>query len=397
MDSRLFSARSPGDLVRGVQAGVETFVPHPLPPRLEYDAAFVSAYGAAAAALGSVRESLPEEDGFDPYLMVYPLLTREAYFTSRMENTITTPQQLVLFEGKDREAVAGAGDEDDATRQTRETFNYIRASRKSLELIREGRPVGQHLIRAAHAELLRGVRGEDKTPGQFRTGQVHIGKRKYDAIADARFVPPPPERVPELMNGLEQYVLRAADAPGHPPLVDLALIHYQFETIHPFFDGNGRIGRLLIPLLLCSKGLLPQPLVHMSQVLESRDREYKDRMLEVSTEGRWLEWVIFFLAAFRESAEGTLRKTKELRQLRLKYRQLAVSRRASILLTKLIDEIVRTGSITFNQAARLLNVQHGVAAKHVRALERRGILKEVTGRRRSLEFVAPELLECIFR
>jgi Fic family protein len=179
-------------------------------------------------------------------------------------------------------------------------------------------------------------------------------------------------------------------------LVDLALVHYQFETIHPFYDGNGRIGRLLIPLILITQGRIKQPLLYVSAYLDRNKEEYQDRLFRVSTRGEWKEWILFFLKTIERSAEDCTSKAEKLRALREEYMQRITTPRSSALTVNLIDELFQNPVLTFKHAEGVLNVSQPQASAHVRKLERLGIVKEQTGGSRNLRFVPEELLEIAF-
>ncbi|NUN53147.1 MAG: Fic family protein [Planctomycetaceae bacterium] len=388
-----FKEGYPGRLVE-TGSGVLAFVPDPLPPRaIPVDMALLKANGAAHAALGALQMAFPPED-YDPFLMVHPLLGREAVCSSRMEGTFTTPRELALFDigGGVEPKVRGRVDA-----ETREVVNYIRAVRKGLSLIREENlPVCHRLIRAAHAVLMEGVRGSTSRPGEYRRDQNYIGRR-VDGIGGARFVPPPPGEVPAAMDRLEAFINTEATRAGSIDLlVAFALIHYQFETIHPFEDGNGRIGRMLIPLLMVEKGLLKEPLLHLSPVLEKRKEEYVERMLAVSREGDWRGWLLFFLEVVEKAAGETVAKAASLRRLRAAYDEKVLTRRSSALLPRLLDEVFRRNSITIKDAATILRVTEPQAAAHIHRLEALQILEEMTGNAKYQRFACPDIMGIIF-
>jgi Fic family protein len=317
----------------------------------------------------------------NPYLVGSPLLRREAILSSRIEGTITTPEQLVLLEA--------TGTTTDLSGDTKEVLNYTSAMNLGLNLL-EKLPICLRLIRDVHGELLAGVRGEEERPGEFRNTQNYVGRRT-ETIHSARYVPPPVEEMHLLLNDLEAYL---HEDPGDVPcLVRLALIHYQFEAIHPFRDGNGRVGRLLIPLVLCSQGRMPEPLLYLSGFFEQYRDEYVELLLRVSQVGDWIAWIRFFLRAVAQCSEDSASQCDRLLRLRQGYRERFQAARSSALLQKLLDGLFMVPSTTIGQAAKFLKVTHASASSNLRKLEQAGILEELTGRRRGQVFVAREILD----
>jgi Fic family protein len=377
-----FNESSPGTLV-GIPEGVSAFVPSPLPPPLDWDSALANNYGAAREAVGRLDATLPGHE-INPYLIARPLLNREAIYSSQMEGTYTTPNELALLEV----------DEVDTSHEAREVRNYVLAMERGLELIRQANlPVCHRLIREIHRTLMTGVRGENRRPGEYRDSQNFIGRR-IDGLEGARFVPPPVTTMRQAMDALEAYINRPPD--DTPLLVDLALIHYQFETIHPFLDGNGRIGRLLVPLMLCERERIRAPLLYISAYLERNKDAYNDLMLRVSTQGDWRRWIVFFLNAIEHSADEAINKAKGLWALRNDYVKKVSAPRLSALLPRLVEELFFRPIITINHAMGVLGVSHAQAASHIRKLERLEILVETTGGSRNLKFLAQEVVRFVY-
>jgi Fic family protein len=375
-----FTASSPGRLVPTI-AGALAFVPDPVPRLLEIDLPTAGLLAKAASALGRLTGATPRL--MNPFLVGSPLLHREAIISSRIEGTITTPEELVLLEaaGPPR-ASASPGDED-----TREVRNYIAAMQHGLQRLAE-LPVCLRLVREIHAELLRGVRGERERPGEFRDTQNWIGTRG-DSIEAARYVPPPVAEMHTALNDLEQYLNLDTDL---PLLVKIALVHYQFEAIHPFRDGNGRIGRLIVPLLLCHHGDMREPLLYLSAFFERCKEQYSDLLLRVSQKGDWLAWVRFFLRGVQESADEAIKQVEGLVALRERWHRQFQRARGTALLQKLIDHLFSVPAITIGDAAKVLEITPAAAAHNVRKLVGAGILNELTGRKRGQVFVAGEIL-----
>ncbi len=272
----------------------------------------------------------------------------------------------------------------------REVANYVTALEYGLGRLKD-LPVSLRLIREMHERLMHGVRGEYMTPGEFRRSQNWIGPPGC-LLMDATFVPPPVDEMKEALGELEKYL----HAPSTlPPLVRLALIHYQFEAVHPFLDGNGRIGRLLLTLLLCAEGLLPQPLLYLSAYFERHRQEYYDLLLGVSQAGRWHDWVMYFLRGVAEQSQDAVKRSSRLLDLRQEYRQKLQSARASALLLQLVDELFSYPAISIARAAKRLDVTPRSAQLNVDRLMDEGILEEATGRKRNRVFIAPGIIRII--
>jgi Fic family protein len=377
-----FTAVSPGHLVPTVEGAV-AFVPNPIPRRLPLEPPTLRILSEADNAVGRLGGIVARL--VNPYLAAAPLLRREAILSSRIEGTVTTPEDLVLMEAVKRPRVPLHSSEKD----TREVANYVRAMEYGLQRIKE-LPLSLRLIRELHTVLLSSVRGDAERPGEFRTIQNFIGRRA-GRIAQARFVPPPPAEMNVALNDFETYLHEATvDTP--PTLVRLALIHYQFETIHPFRDGNGRIGRLLLPLMLCSCGQMPEPTLYLSSFFERHRQQYMDLLLQVSQRGDWTSWVDFFLRAVRACADESREQAQGLLDLRDKYLERFRSARSSALLQTLIDQLFRHPSVTIGEAARRLDVSQATASANIKKLVQAGMLREITGRRKGQFFVADEIL-----
>jgi Fic family protein len=372
-----------GELVWNPAAGVGywAFVPHPLPPELELTWALIGRLSAADRALSELAgraRSLP-----NPHLLIGPFIRREAVLSSRIEGTQASLSDLFFFDA------GGAGlTERLASPDVREVANYVRALEHGLARSRE-LPLSLRLIREVHAELMEGVRGEHLTPGEFRRSQNWIGPPGC-TLMEATYVPPPPAEMMEALGELEKYLHSGSRL---PPLVRLALVHYQFEAIHPFLDGNGRIGRLLMALLLCHEGLLTQPLLYLSAYFEQHRQEYYQHLLGVSQAGRWSLWIGFFLAGVAEQARDALWRTETLLGLWQEYHQRFSTARSSALLLRLVDDLFESPVLTVPRAAKRLGITQRAANLNIQKLVNAGILEEVTGRMRYRLFVAQAIID----
>jgi Fic family protein len=381
METSSFQKDKPGKLVRTAQ-GYWAFVPNSLPPKLELTWEFVNQISEAdrrLSELAGAARTLP-----NPHLLIEPFTRREAVLSSRIEGTVASLSDLMSFEA------LGVVHPDRA--DVREVANYVNALEHGLKRLGQ-LPVSARLMRELHERLMRGTRGEHLTPGEFRRSQNWIGPPGC-LLKDATFVPPPEQEMKEALSDLEKYINSESNL---PPLVRMALIHYQFEAIHPFLDGNGRIGRLLVTLLLCAEGLLPQPLLYLSAFFERHRSEYYRLLLEVSQQGKWKEWITFFLRGVSEQSVDALNRANQLQQLSLQYRQTLHERRSSAALLKMSDLLFKNPVFSVNSVSKALDLSYVSAQKNINKLLQMGILHEMTGRKRGRIYVAQQVMEILER
>jgi len=377
----MFSEQSPGDLFH-LETGVFAFVPHPLPPRFELDHELALLLANASLALGrldGLGHRLP-----NPRLLIRPFARIEAVGSTRIEGTQASLADLYAAEAEVPLFPPGEV-RDDAL----EVRNYVRAFELGLDLLSE-LPISVRLLREIHAVLMEGVRGRNKAPGELRRGQNWIGG--YD-LRSATYVPPPHHLVPDLLSQLEHYINQ--EYSPHHPLVDLALVHYQFEAIHPFWDGNGRMGRLLITLMLLDKKLLEQPLLYLSSYFEQTRDEYYHLLHRVSTDGDWRSWVAYFLEGVRIQALDALERSARLVELREHYRETLQGARARGTLLRVVDHLFARPIFTVRQLESELGIRFATANKAVAQLTQAGILTELTGHRRNRLFAANGVLDLL--
>lgn len=362
------------------ERGYWAFIPHPLPPEIPLTWGFTSELLAAEKALGElagIGRALP-----NPYLLIRPFMRREAVLSSRIEGTQASLSDLYYFEAADNPPAPGS--------DVREVRNYVLALEYGLRRLDE-LPISLRLLREIHAQLLEGIAAAHITPGEFRRSQNWIGPPGC-TLHDAVFIPPPPPEMHAALGDLEKYW----HAPSNLPLVvRLALIHYQFEAIHPFLDGNGRIGRLLISLLLCAEKLLPQPLLYLSAYFEARREEYYARLLAVSQQGAWTEWILFFLRGVAEQSRDAIRRSEALLALWREFREKFQTARSSALLLQLIDTLFQHPYLSISQAAEALQVTFRSASLNVGKLVQAGVLEELPGRSYGRIFRAPKILQVL--
>lgn len=371
-----FQRGCPGDLVRTEfslsQNGQPTtirgyaFVPHPLPPGLDRHTVVGRLHETLDRAktnllrLEAAVQSLP-----DPNVLLRAMRTREAQASSHIENTVASLDEIALAE-------AGAKIERD---EAIEVLNNRRAIEFGLE---SDLPLSQRLLCESHRVLLDRVRGENLQPGRFRDRQVYIGDRSR-GFSNARFVPPPAgETLTRCLRDWEIFVnpdsLQAPARERWPYLIELAMVHYQFETIHPFADGNGRMGRALVNIAPVKDGFLHYPVCNLSEWVESRREEYYERLLRVSTHAEWEEWFSFFCGALAEQAAADLDRARRVCKLRDSYRERFTSKRNSALILKLIDELFARPAVTIPGVAQSLDVTYPSAQSYVKQLVQQRIL-----------------------
>ena len=354
---------------------VKAFAPHALPPAKPPLApeCYVEANRAAELALArlsGVAGLVPSVDW-----LLYSAIRKEALLTSQIEGT-----QATLTDLFDEEAGFAVSNTDDVE----EVSNYLRAFKRVRDNLRRptGLPISVRLLRDAHRLLLDGARGAGKQPGELRRSQNWIGGTRP---GNAVFVPPPPDRVPALLADLERFIHDGA--PTLPPLVRVALVHAQFETVHPFLDGNGRIGRLLIAALMEHWGLLPEPLMYLSGYLKQHQAEYVRRLSAVRTEGAWEDWGAFFLEGVAASAAEAERGIVAVASLvAADRRRLLAAPRAGAVSLRLFELLPMMPRFTIEQVRRKLNTSFPTATAAVKLLEELGIVGELTGQKKNRSF-----------
>ncbi|MYE89853.1 Fic family protein, partial [Candidatus Poribacteria bacterium] len=289
---------------------------------------------------------------------------------------------LFLFEADDTEPPLVS--------DVKEIINYVRAMEYGIKRL-EDLPVSSRLICEIHEILMEGVRGKGATPGLIRTSQNWIGSPGCD-LTDATYVPPPEQEMKQCFSDLEKYI---HSDPQEPALIQCALVHYQFEAIHPFLDGNGRIGRLLITFMLLEKGLLSQPLLYLSDFFEQHREEYYKLLLNVSQKGDWKAWFTFFLNGVRQQSEDALSTIQKLLNLQSEYRALGTGRKVPKSVNRLIDYLFASPIISISALSKAWKMPFPTVQRGVDYLIEKDILKEVTGGRRNRLFTAHEIFDTI--
>jgi Fic family protein len=371
MDVSLFNATAPGKII-AIDNGQHSFVPDDLPPDWSMSLELWPLLAEAKRQLGileGIGRTLP-----NPAILLRPLQDREALRSSRLEGTYVTATELLVFELAPKPSKS----EDDPENDRREVLNY----RLALELgMASDLPLSLRLIREMHKTLMAHVRGRDKTPGDFRRTQVAIG-------SDYRFVPPPPQRLQDCLHSFEKYL--HASNPRYDPLIDCFLVHYQFETIHPFSDGNGRVGRLLLALMLKERCELSKPWLYMSEYFENQREEYTGKLFKVSAKNDWNAWIEFCLRGVASQAEQTIVRCERLRQIRERFREEVQKVGGSVRLHQIIEDIFRSPFLRVADLAKRLNVTYPTADSDVQRLVQAGIVRELPNIRPKT-YYAPEV------
>jgi Fic family protein len=375
MNPKDFRAPSAGKVIRTPQ-GYSAFIPAKLPPTLEYDNQFVLSLSRADAALSELSglgRHLP-----NPHLLIAPYVRREAVLSSRIEGTKASLSDLLIDE---MERLTHRTDD------VREVRNYVAAMEHGLDRLHK-LPLSLRLVREIHARLMNGVRGDFATPGEFRRSQNWIGP-SGSTVETARYVPPPPEHLDDLLRDWERFL---HERNIFPDLVQCAIMHEQFEAIHPFIDGNGRLGRLLITLFLIERGRLPQPLLYLSAYIEAHRQDYYDLLQRVRTHGDWMGWLRFFMAGVTEIACEARGQASRLMELREKFRGRLRDKPKALAL---LDELFLNPYMSVSRAEKVLKVSNPTARQSVMLLQTKGVLEEITGRTWGKLYLAKPILETI--
>lgn len=357
--------------------GYAAFVPAMLPPRLDFDLALVRALSRADAALSELSgrgRILP-----NPHLLIAPYLRREAVLSSRIEGTQTSLADLLADEAG--QALHVAPDD------VREVRNYVTALEYGVRRLAT-LPLSLRLVCELHAKLMRGVRGDRATPGEFRRSQNWIGPAG-STPATAAYVPPPVMEMNQALGEWEKFLHRRDELPD---LIQCALMHEHFEAIHPFLDGNGRVGRLLITLFLIERDRLTQPLLYLSEYIELHRQEYYEHLQRVRSRGEWSAWLGYFLEGVRWSATRAARQARELLDLREAMRRKVTQSPKALAL---VDALFINPYLNSARVKKLLGVTDPTARSALADLQRAGLIEETTGRTWGRQYLARGVLRAI--
>jgi Fic family protein len=373
MAQKLVNTQRAGKFVRQ-GGGYAAFVPAPLPPvpPISFDSVMVKLLSRADQAIGRLDGEIRNVPNPDFFVAMY--LRREAVLSSQIEGTQSTLEDLLVVELEPRIADLG--------RDVDEIVNYVGAMKYGLDRL-GSLPLSLRLIREIHRELLQGVRGENRLPGEFRRDQNYIAPAGARGIEDATFVPPPVVEMKKALDNLERFLHDPADLPA---LVHVGVAHAQFETIHPFMDGNGRVGRLLITFLLVHGGVLHRPLLYLSLFLKRHRSEYYDLLMAIREKGDWEGWLRFFVRGVAETAEEATLKARAIVHLIDSQRAVIQERGMPVNAFRLLDLLYHRPFIHVSLVSSELGISFATANGLVDQFESMQFLDEITGRKRDRIF-----------
>ena len=376
-----------GQKLKSSGAGPEpyyAFLPQPLPPEppIAVDALqrLLEAASQAVGRLDGLAAVLPDTE-----LFLYMYVRKEALLSSQIEGTQSSLADLLLFESAEAPGVP--------IDDVREVSNYVAAMEYGLQRLRSGFPLSMRLIKEIHGVLMSGARGGKKAPGEFRRTQNWIGGSRP---GNARFVPPPPDKVVDCMSDLEKFL--HDDSHQLPVLVKAALVHHQFETIHPFLDGNGRLGRLLITLMLCTEKVLTEPILFLSLYFKTHRNRYYELLTSVRETGDWESWIDFFLQGVRDTADQATETAREILTLiqsdRTTIEGLGRGKASALQIHRYLE---RKPLAVIPEMVKALNLSTPTITASLQRMEEAGIVREITGKQRGRVFVYDKYLRILQR
>jgi len=380
LNKRFVMKRSGGYIQQS--SGYKAFIPSPLPPdpAIQFSKnlpKILSQSDRALARLDSLGDILPNVD-----LFIAMFVRKEAVLSSQIEGTQASLEDLFQYE---------SGQSPEKVNDVDEVVNYIKALNYGMERL-DSLPMSNRLIKEIHEVLLKGVRGASKTPGEFKRTQNWIGP-PGSTLADASFVPPPPHDATKAMGELEKYLHHESE---YPVLINCALIHYQFETIHPFLDGNGRLGRLLITFYLYWKDILHKPLLYLSYFFKKNRQEYYDRLTMVRNSGNYEQWIEFFLKGVTEVSDLAIDTAKKILELQSDHRnQLWQKKMSSPLAVGLLEKLFYTPYMSVKNVSQAFSISYQAASMLVNQFEKHGILMEITGKKRDKMYVYKQYIDIL--
>lgn len=369
---------SPSGQVIKTSTGYKAFIPSALPPKFGWDDDLVYSLSRADFLLGKLaREGskLP-----NPHLLIRPFITREAVLSSRIEGTQATLGEILAVDS----GISVKQNPEDL----REVQNYIRALDYGIKRLKE-LPLSLRLIKEIHEYLMQGVRGGHATPGKFRRTQNWIGSPGC-TLNTAKFVPVPPDYLMDVLGELEKFLHQRQ----LPPLIHIALCHYQFEAIHPFLDGNGRVGRLLITLLLIEQKMLPSPLLYLSAFFEATRDEYYKQLYNVSRNGTWRDWLIYFLNGVAVQSEDVLSRAERINEL-LDEWKIRMASSGSSVSVNIVERLAVNPYITINKVAEDLGFAYSTVQRGVQKLEAANIIQKTSDNKRDKVYCANLVLKIL--
>ncbi|MBN8580368.1 MAG: Fic family protein [Anaerolineae bacterium] len=363
------------------QKGYYAFIPAPLPPKINWTLPLVSALSEAERELSRLA-TLADAFPF-PRLLMQAFIRREAVLSSRIEGTRATLAELYTYESAQLSFLESHDD-------VREVHNYVAALDYGLERLKRF-PMSLRFIREIHEKLMQDVRGGNLTPGEFRRTQNWIGAAG-STLATATYVPPPVDEMNLALSELEKFIHSSTDI---PTLARAAMIHYQFEAIHPFLDGNGRVGRLLMALLFAEWQILPQPLLNLSVYFERYRQEYYDHLLAVSQRGDWEAWLRFFLRGVNAQSQDSAARMERLKTIRARYQPIVDADKNSNRMGVVMDFLFGRPIFNAKQLAEGVDMPFKTARQYIEKLVQAGIVREVTGYARNQVYRADEVFTAL--
>jgi Fic family protein len=356
------------------------FLPFDLPIHLEINDKTILLISETERKLGMLSgmgELLP-----NPHILINPYLSKEAVLSSKIEGTQASLTDVLRYRAQDEKELNKGSD-------VKEVSNYVKSLEYGLEKIKKEN-ITLDLIKNMHKILLKDVRGKTKNPGEFRDTQNWIGTEGTN-VGESTFVPPPPDALIGPMHNFQDYIKLT----NIPLLIQTALMHYHFEVMHPFRDGNGRLGRVLITLFLCKRKALSLPLLYLSAYFENNRIEYYKRLLDVSQQSKYEEWINFFLRGVKEQSEDALKRTRKLVRLREDYLRLLVEKNAIQNATKLIEFLFNNPFISVPKVQKSLKVAYPTAKRAIAVLEKEGIIEEISGKPRNKLYCSNKILNIL--
>jgi cell filamentation protein, protein adenylyltransferase len=378
MDPSVFQPEAPGECIK-IENGEWAFRPDPLPPVINLTKETHELHAEARAIIGIIRGKTSPHFIPNVSVLLHPLKRIESIHSSSIEGTTVSEDDMVLFELSEQEEQSPKVSEN-----VIEVGNHANALEQGESDLESHDYMTLATIRGMHQTLMRSARGESKHPGQFRTSQVFIG-------SDHRFTPPPGHLVPECMGALESYWKQ--EDTSIPLLIRAFLVHYQFETIHPFFDGNGRIGRVILSLQIAKWTELERPWIYLSAYFEEHRREYMDALYRVSTENTWENWIAFCLRAVIAQGKMTSVYIDNVLQFRMSWREKIEKTGMKASAFQLVDQLVRLPVITTSLAADTMEVTYNTARRYLEKLVDQGLLVRHQRNKKTTWYIAPEVIK----
>ncbi|MDH4261834.1 MAG: Fic family protein [Spirochaetia bacterium] len=352
-----------------------------LPVTIDYTK-LIRGIGAARTAIGELSGLLVNVK--NPDLLIAPLLTNEAVLSSKIEGTIATVEDVYIYEAQNIYS-----EKTEKEKDIQEIINYRKAVEVAVAELRT-KPISENFIKRLHYILMDSVRGENKQRGEFRKTQVHIGKIG-SPTEEASYIPPIASKIPSLFSNFEKYIHSEEE---QDELVQTSIVHYQFEAIHPFLDGNGRIGRLLIPLILYEKKLLPYPILYISSFFEKNRAEYYSHLNNVSNNSDWVGWIKYFLKALESQAIQTKNKVYEMGVLYEKMK-IVINKLSSTFAIELLDILQSKPVINYNSVKDLIDASPQTIYNLIEKFCEAGVLSEIPGKKRNKTYIYSELMRII--